>query len=132
MPGIPYFARRRSRRALRAARRSGVALAEPCRGEAGARIGRLTRGVTAGPRVTVADVVGDADGRADGLLGLTDGSGPDALGLGPTPATTSAGRAVEPDRVGRGGHQRRADPRADGDDSHDEGDERPTEPSVHE
>jgi hypothetical protein len=57
-PGMPYFARSSSRRASRAARSSGVALATP-------RGGRLAAGV--GPGTLLAGGVGEgSDGAADG------------------------------------------------------------------
>jgi hypothetical protein len=88
IPGIPYFARMRSRRASRAARNRGVALADPWRGDGVAVTGPAGRGFVPGVRVAVGPLLPDAAGSA-GVVGdprATDGSGDVGRGLGPTPA----------------------------------------------
>src|SRR6185369_9943033 len=87
MPGIPYLARRRSRRVSRSATRSGVALAGRWSAEA---VGLGTPGLAAGTRVAAVPGLGEMRGgqTAVGEAPVeADGTAIDGIGLGPTPAT---------------------------------------------
>src|SRR6187397_302430 len=92
MPGIPYLARRRSRRASRAASRSGVALAGRWSADA--------VGLEDGPGLPAGACVVAVPGLAEMRGGESavgdapaepDGAAIDGAGLGPTPATAMPG-----------------------------------------
>src|SRR6476469_9752613 len=82
MPGMPYLARRRSRRASRAARRSGVALAgrwsEDAAGLDDTAGPEDTPGLRAGGRVAAGLGLGELrGGTAEGAWTVTEAEGPD-------------------------------------------------------
>src|SRR4029079_3759859 len=97
MPGIPYLARRRSRRVSRAARRSGVALAGRWSAEAAGLEG--TAGLPTGTRVAAVPELGEIRGGETAVgdaIVEADGPAIDGAGLGPTPATAMPGDPSSP------------------------------------
>src|SRR4029079_19391785 len=95
MPGIPYFALRRARRASRASRRSGVALGLPMRRGHGRGIG-----VFGGRSVDAAGLGGTDD--ADGEAGGGDGAGAEAGTPEPAGDGAAVGVSVAAARPGDG------------------------------